>query len=192
LLFLILKLFFRFQVKGREYIPKKGGFILASNHISYLDPLVLGVACPRQLNFMAKEDLFKNPLFSWLISRVGSFPVKRESADISALKEAMQRLRDGKALLLFPEGRRSEADAVTPQPHGGIGFLATKANVAVVPALIKGTEKALPKSSRFIRPAKISVYFERQIPIEKGASYQSIAQSVMTKIRQLSCFEKSS
>jgi len=187
LLFLILKLFFRFQVKGREYIPKKGGFILASNHISYLDPMVLGVACPRLLNFMAKQDLFRNPLFSWLISTVGSFPVKRESVDISALKEAMQRLRNGKALLLFPEGRRGEVSAVTSQPQGGVGFLATKVNVTVVPAFIKGTEKALPKGAKFIRPSKISVYFGKQIQIERGMPYQDIAKLIMAKIRHLSC-----
>jgi 1-acyl-sn-glycerol-3-phosphate acyltransferase len=187
LLFIVFKLFFRLQVKGKEYIPKKGGFILASNHISYLDPMVLGVACPRLLNFMAKQDLFRNPLFSWLISTVGSFPVKRESVDISALKEAMQRLRNGKALLLFPEGRRGEADAVTSQPQGGVGFLAAKLNVAVVPAFIKGTEKALPKGAKFIRPSKISVYFGKQIQIERGMPYQDIAKLIMAKIRHLSC-----
>jgi len=96
------KILFRLQAKGIEHIPKKGGFILASNHVSYLDPIVLGAISPRKLNFMAKEELFCHPLISWFLSRVGAFPVKRDSADLSALKYALRRLREGKALILFP------------------------------------------------------------------------------------------
>jgi len=187
LAFLVLKLFFRIEVKGAGYIPKKGGFILAGNHISYLDPIVLSAACPRKLNFMAKEELFSNRPFAWLISSVGSFPVRRNSTDISALREAIQRLKDGKALLLFPEGRRRVTEGTSEKVESGIGFLAGKVNVPVVPAFIKGTEKALPKGAKFIRPAKLSVRFGEQIYIERGLPYQDTAQLIMAKIRDLSC-----
>jgi 1-acyl-sn-glycerol-3-phosphate acyltransferase len=187
LLFLIFNLIFRLEVEEKGYVPRKGGFILASNHLSILDPMVLGVACPRVLNFMAKEELFSNPPFAWLISSVGSFPVKRNSTDISALREAIKRLKDGKALLLFPEGRRSDAEVMPEKAEQGISFLAKKVNVPVVPAFIKGTERALPRGAKFIRPAKLSVRFGEQFYIERGLPYQDAAQLIMAKIRNLSC-----
>jgi 1-acyl-sn-glycerol-3-phosphate acyltransferase len=183
---LLCKILFRLQAKGRENIPKRGGFILASNHASYLDPIVLGVACPRKLNFMSKQELFVNPLFSRILSRVGAFPVKRDSADLSAVKEAMRRVRKGMALVLFPEGSR-KFDGTSQQPYPGIGFLTAKLNVPVVPVFIRGTERALPKKAKFIRPTKVTLYFGQQISIERRMPYQDIAQLIMENIRHLSC-----
>lgn len=185
LCFLIFKIVFRLEVRGKKYIPEKGGFILASNHVSYLDPIAVGVSCRRKLNFMARHDLFSKRWFSWLMFRVGAFPVKRDSADLSALKEAMRRVRMGEPLVLFPEGsRRFNAASTEPQP--GIGFLAAKLNAAVIPAFIKGTERALPRGAKFIFPAKVSVRFGKQILIEKGVSYQVVAQMIMESISNLS------
>ena len=183
---IILKILFCFRAKGLEHIPKKGGFILASNHVSYLDPVTLGVACPRKLNFMARHDLFFSPLFSWLISTLGAFPIKRDSADHSALKEALRRLKNGNALVLFPEGSRG-INGISNQPQAGIGFLAIKLDVPVIPAFIKGTERALPKGAKFIRPNKISVHFGKQISIERRMPYQEIAKQIMESIGHLSC-----
>lgn len=183
---IILKVLFRFKAKGLEHIPKRGGFILASNHVSYLDPIAVGVACQRKLNYMAKEELFCNPLFSRLLSRIGVFPVKRDSADLSALKEAMRRVRIGGALVLFPEGSR-RFDGASHEPYSGIGFLAAKLNVPVIPAFVKGTEKALPAGAKFIRLTNISVCFGKQISIERRMPYQDIAGHIMDNIRHLSC-----
>jgi len=181
---LILKAVFGLQVFDRENIPKKGGFILASNHTSYLDPIVLGAACSRKLNFMAKQELFSNAFFSWFISNLGSFPVKRKAADLLALKEAMRRIKKGGGLLLFPEGTR-RFDGVSCEPHGGVGFLAAKLDVPVVPAFIRGTDSALPKGAKFMRPGQISVYFGKQISVEKNSPYQDITRLVMANIRYL-------
>lgn len=177
--------FIRLKVSGKENIPKKGGFILASNHISYLDPVVLGFACPRDLNFMAKEELFHNPFFGWAIRSVGAFPVKRKSADMSALKEAIKRVNSGKGLVLFPEGERGSGGSLQ-QPQAGIGFLAAKVNAPVIPAFIKGTEQALPKGSKAMKAANVSVVFGRQILIERRIPYQQTAQLIMDSIRHLS------
>lgn len=182
--FLILKIVFGLRVFGREHIPKSGGFILAGNHVSYLDPPAVGVACPRKLNFMAKEELFRNPLSACFFYAIEVFPVKRSSADLSALKEAMRRVRQGYGLALFPEGSR-RFDGANTQPHAGIGFLTAKLNVPVIPAFIRGTDSALPKGAKFIRPRQISVYFGEKISIEKNLSYQDIAQTIMASIRQL-------
>lgn len=183
---ILCKVLFRIKVFGEKNIPQKGGFILASNHLSYLDPVVLGVACPRRLNFMARHDLFNNPIFSWLISNVGAFPVKRASADVSAIKIAMERLKDGGALVLFPEGSR-KINAGTFQVHSGIGFLASKLNVPVIPVFIKGTDYALPRGAKFIRSHYICVYFGKQIALERRLPYQDIAGEVMRSIRRLAC-----
>ncbi len=186
---IFFKIFCGFDVKGREYLPEKGkGFILVSNHISNLDPIVLGVACRQELNFMAKEELFKNPCFGWILRKVNAFPLKRKGADISAIRMAMKRVNSGGALLIFPEGGRSE-DGKLGAGHEGVGFLASKLNVPVIPAFIQGTEKALPKGAAFVRPTKISVRFGKQIPLERRVAYSDVADTVMRAIKHLSCSE---
>ena len=180
------KILFRIGVHGKEYIPRKGGFILASNHISYLDPIVLGVACPRPLNFMAKHDLFGRIFLSRLISKLGAFPVRRNSADLFAIKEAIHRLGNSGGLVLFPEGSRRVSE-ISPGVQPGIAFLALKAGVPVVPAFIKGSDLALPRGSRLIHPKKISVFFGEQITMERRMPYDDFAKQVMESIRHLSC-----
>jgi 1-acyl-sn-glycerol-3-phosphate acyltransferase len=148
--------------------------------------MVLSVACPRKLNFMAKEELFYNPLFSRLISKLGAFPVKRNSLDLSAVKEAMRRLKEGEILLLFPEGTRRK-NGVSSVVRSGAGFFSVKLGVPVIPAFIRGTQIALPKGANFIRLTKISVRFGKQISIERRMPYKDIACHIMENIRHLSC-----
>ena len=186
LCFLFYKIMFGIEAYGRKNIPKKGGFILASNHVSLLDPPALGVACPRKLNYMARHDLFLNRFFSCWLHSVGAFPVKRDSADKSALKEAMKRVTNGGGLLLFPEGARQDVNnAMAGKP--GVGFLAAKLNVPVIPAFVKGTDKALPKGVKAPRPHKVSVYFGKEISIERRLPYQDISDEIMRNIRHLAC-----
>lgn len=184
--FLIFKVFFRIKVSGTENIPGEGGFIVAGNHISYLDPVAIGVACPRKLNYMAKYDLFCSPLFSWVLRAVGVFPVKRNGVDFGALREAMRRVKEGKGLLLFPEGTRSVTGKLLP-PESGAGFLAAKLDVPVIPAFVNGTAQALPPGEKMFKPTTVSVRFGRQISIERSSPYQDIAVKIMENIRRLSC-----
>ncbi len=160
---------------------------MASNHVSYLDPLAIGSVCPQRLNYMARHDLFNNPMLSWLLRQYHVFPVKRNYADISALKEAMARVKNGGGLLLFPEGTRSQDGRLSNNVDAGIGFLAAKLPVPVIPVFVKGTENALPKGAKFIFPTKVTVYFGKQIQIERRMPYQDIAQLVMESVRHLSC-----
>jgi 1-acyl-sn-glycerol-3-phosphate acyltransferase len=179
------KLLFRMQIVGRENIPSQGGFILASNHVSNLDPIAVGVASPYPLNFMVKEELFANRLSSWFFSKLGCFPVKRGSADLSAIKEAIRRLRDGGVLCIFPEGRRQEAGVVQEDPRRGVGFLASKLGIDVLPAFVEGTDKILPRGRKFIRPGRIKVTFGRLIHVKKDMPSEDIAQSIMWQIRHI-------
>ena len=182
---LVLKVLFRCKVSGIQHVPKKGGFILACNHISFLDPVVAGGCCPRAVHYMARDTLFKNFFFGALISHLNTFPVKRGSADIGALREAIRRVRDGDGLLVFPEGTRNAAQDLG-QTKQGVGFLATKLGVPVVPAFIKGTEKALPKGKRGMRLCRIEVRYGQAIRIPRDMNREDAAALVMGAIRKLS------
>lgn len=170
-------------VKGKKNIPERGGFILACNHVSYLDPVIFGISCPRQLNYMARESLFENRLFGWFLAHVNVFAIKRYSADIGAIKEALARLKIGGGLLLFPEGTRS-INGRLGEGQEGVGFLARKSNVPVVPAFIKGTEKAMPKGAKFIKPARLTVVFGpvMKFPADGGVSDKAWANEIMRQI----------
>lgn len=182
---LILKLFFCLEVKGAKNVPLGGGFILASNHVSYVDPVAVGVGARRRLNYMARHDLFDNPFFSWLLKRLGVFPVKRGSADLGALKKALRLVKAGKGMLLFPEGRRREAQDALSNPEPGVGFLALKSGVPVIPVFVKGTDKVLPRHARFPRFKKISVHFGSQVEIGEKLSYREIAEVIAAGIKRL-------
>jgi len=130
---------FRWRTSGTENIPA-GGAIIAANHISLWDPPVVGTAISRKAHFMAKEELFANPVFGWLISKLGAFPVKRGAADRTAIKTALTLLKNGSILVIFPEGTRSK-DGKLGTPEAGLALLAVKAGVPVIPAAIFGTNK---------------------------------------------------
>jgi 1-acyl-sn-glycerol-3-phosphate acyltransferase len=182
---ILAKILFRIKVYGRENIPKKGGVILASNHLSYLDPGIVGVgAWPRKVNFMARDSLFSVPILSGWMKAVGVIPVKRKSADLSALKQALRFGRSGHCLGLFPEGERQLPGSLG-DAQAGVGFLASRLGVPVIPVFIKGSDKCLPRGSKLLRLKKISVFYGKQIPIEGGSSYYDIAQGIMAHIRSL-------
>ncbi len=100
----IFKIFYRIRFVGKENLPGEGPVLIVSNHASYIDPICLGLAFPkRQIHFMAKDDLFRMPMLKQLLPRVNAFPVKRESSDRKALKEALKRLKAGEVVAIFPE-----------------------------------------------------------------------------------------
>lgn len=182
--FLLLRVFFGLEVRGRENIPKQGGFILASNHVSYIDPFAVGCRAGRILNYMAKAELFSGNFSNWFLRQLGCFPVKQDTPDLPALKEAIRRVRRGEGLLLFPEGTRVSGEVA---PKAGVGFLTVKLGVPVIPAFVGGTEIVLPRGSRFFKFHKIKVTYGSQIPIERRMPYEDIARQVMQSIRRLSC-----
>ncbi len=184
---IIFKLFFHLKVRGIRNVPEKGGVIVAANHRSYLDPPVIGVALTRQATYMAREGLFKIPLLKTFVAAF-SFPVKRGRPRPSTIKEAVQRLKRGELIVMFPEGGRSQ-DGNFLDPKRGIGLIAALSRAPVVPALIRGTERALPVGGRFIRPARISVTFGKPLTIgteETDRDFQErLAQDIMKEIMSL-------
>jgi len=139
----VFKIFFAIKIQGKENIPPRGGVILASNHLSYLDPIILGILVPRRMNFIAKEELFENFFFRLLITKLGAFPVERERMDRTAYQKILDLLKKEEIVVLFPEGTRS-VNGKIGQLQSGTARIALKTNVPLVPIIIQGTDKALP------------------------------------------------
>ncbi|OGR85747.1 MAG: hypothetical protein A2901_01150 [Elusimicrobia bacterium RIFCSPLOWO2_01_FULL_54_10] len=129
-------------VHGRENIPKKGGYLLASNHLSNMDPPLVGSSLWRPIYYFAKEELFRIPVLGWWIAQINAFPVKRYEHDIGAFKKARAVLAAGEGLLMFPEGRRSKTGELG-KAKPGAGMLAIKAGVPVIPVHITNSHKFL-------------------------------------------------
>jgi len=157
-LWLWFRLGFGLHVEGREHVPPHGPFILASNHLSFLDPPLLGAACPRRLGFMARDTLFAHGLLGAYLRSVHVMPVKRGESDIGAVREALRRLRAGETVAIFPEGGRQLSGQIG-QAKRGVGLLAEAAQVPVVPVLVQGTFEALPPTTNRLARAKIRVAF---------------------------------
>lgn len=140
---------------GREHVPRVGGALLVANHASFLDVLVLGVAMPRPLNFVARSTLFVGPL-GWMIRSVGAFPIQREGIGASGVKETLRRARKGGIVALFPEGTRSD-DGRLADLRPGIAALAQRAGVPVIPVAIAGTFAAWPRHKALPEPGPVRV-----------------------------------
>ena len=132
---------------GEENIPEKGAFILAANHISALDPVMIISRCPRTLHFMAKDELFKNPVFASFLKKMNVFPVKRQTSDKRALEFAKRIISSGWVLGIFPEGSRIK-DASPKRAKNGVSYLAAKTKADVLPVSIykaPGVRKLRPQ-----------------------------------------------
>ena len=188
----ILKGFFGFEVKGAENVPEKGPFIIASNHVSYADPTVIAVTCnTAQIFFIAKHELFNIPVFGLWVRAVGSIKIERNSHSSEPLRKAVNRLREGRALGMFPEGRRS-TDGNLQKAQPGMGFIAAKSGAPVIPVYISGTDKVLPKGRRWVRFGKITAKVGKPVDLqetlgipEKRKAYEAIGEKVMGAIARL-------
>jgi 1-acyl-sn-glycerol-3-phosphate acyltransferase len=152
----VLHTYFRGQIHGAEHVPKTGPLVVASNHASDFDPPILANCIGRPVSFMAKEELFKVPVLSQAIQLYGAYPVKRGSADRSAIRAALAALEDGWAVGLFLQGTRT-ADARIPNPKLGAAMIAAKAQVPILPVSLWGTQAIVPKGSRLPRPVPVTV-----------------------------------
>jgi 1-acyl-sn-glycerol-3-phosphate acyltransferase len=156
---------FRVRVFGQRNVPRRGGVLIVSNHQSYLDPPLLAVGLERPVSFMARRTLFRNPAFGRLIAALNAFPVTRGGLDIAAMREAVRRLHDGAALVVFPEGTRTPDGEIAPL-HAGMLAIVERANVPIVPAVIEGAFEAWPRDST-PRTGEISVLYGRAIRPEE-------------------------
>jgi len=138
------------RVSGQAHIPKSGGILQVTNHQSYLDPWLIGIAPPRQVHYMARDTLFKGGFLSHWMEHWNAFPVKRGAADLGAIRTAVERLDKGYLLNIFPEGTRSEDGAIGKiAPGFSLILNRAKTDVAILPTLIDGAFAAWPRKSKF-------------------------------------------
>jgi len=179
------------EVHGRENVPKTGAVIVASNHISYWDPLLVGTAAMREQHFLAKEELFRGPL-GWLIRSYNAIPIRRGRADLSGLAKATDVLRAGRSLILFPEGTR-QRDGELRAARPGLGMLAVGSDALVVPACIMGSNRP---GKWLFRQSKLRVDFApprtwRELATEAAglepgrALYEGVGAGTMREIAAL-------
>jgi len=148
------KLYFRIEVIGREHVPRTGSYILAPVHRSNIDFALVSLVTTRRMRYMGKDSIFK---FNWLnpfFFALGAFPVHRGAADREALHVSMSIIESGQPLVMFPEGTRQSGSQVC-ELFDGTAYVAAKTRTPIVPLGIGGSERALPKGSKFIRPRKI-------------------------------------
>ena len=184
-----LKYFHRFEVKGLGNVPPKGGFILACNHQSYLDPPAIGCRIPRNLHYFARDSLFFGPL-GILITKLNSIPVNRDQLDLGTLRKVLGVLKGGEPVLVFPEGTRSP-NGILQKPQKGLGLLVHKSGVPVLPARLHGSFEILGKGKWFPRIGR-KLYLNiggsissEDLSFESSDRYQKISDLVMQEIERL-------
>lgn len=171
---------------GQHNVPASGALIMIANHQSFFDPPLIGTYTSRVLHYMARDSLFTNPLFRALISRVNAFPVKRGQADVAAFKKSLRLMKEGEALLVFPEGTRSETGRVREMQPGAVA-LARKGKAAIILAAIEGAAEVWPRNARVPRPGRI--WIEYAPPMDQseiaGMSDQEAARFLTGRLREL-------
>ena len=189
----ILKVIFRFtftllfspKVIGAENVPKEGAMIMAANHMSNWDPPILGTYLPRTVGYMAKEELFKPAIAGAIIKSLNAFPVKRGASDRGAIKMALNILKKGLCLGIFPEGTRSR-DGKLHKAQAGVSLIAAMSKAPVVPTALIGTNKIWSKEEKF---PQLTIVFGEPIYYEgksnDKAALEEFSQEIMKKIENL-------
>jgi len=183
---------FRFTAHGMRHIPERGRIILASNHASNLDPLFVGVAAPRRINYLAKKELFSNRLFGFILRKICSaLPVDRDQMDRTTLREIFRLLEHEEMMLVFPEGTRTH-DGRLGEAKLGVGLIAHHARATVIPAFVRGSYEILPRHAKRIHLNRCAVSFGPPVELDalyrQGKSkevYKRIGDRIMESIRRL-------
>jgi len=177
-------LVWRWRVTGASLVPARGGVILASNHQSYLDVLLLGGACPRPVRYMARKTLWDNRALGWLISDWRAIPVDRDRPGKDELRGIIETVKGGEVLALFPEGTRTR-DGTVGELRGGIGFLARRAGVPVVPVLVQGAFEAWPRGRTVPRRGRVRVAFGQPVVYDEQWEDRDVAADIRRRILAL-------
>lgn len=182
---------FRYRVLGTELIPKEGGLIVAANHASYLDIPMLGCGMRRRAAFLGRQDLFPIPGFKRLIRWIGWIPIRHDRLSREGFRRAIDLIKAGKVVVIYPEGGRSLDGRLRPGKQG-IGVLVAETGCRVLPAYLGGTFDVLPPQARMIRPRPVTVTFGEPMDFSADAArystkefYRVVSRTVMTKIAEL-------
>ncbi|MFX3633506.1 MAG: lysophospholipid acyltransferase family protein [Candidatus Pristimantibacillus sp.] len=180
LLRVIYNALFRLEAKGLENIPAEGPVVLCSNHISLLDPPTVGIKVKRKVHYMAKQELFNVPLFGSLIRALGAFPVKRGGVSKDAIRSAINLLKEGKVMGIFPEGTRNNSEGAGKK---GAAMIAIRSGAAVVPVAIVGNYKPFRKMTIIYgKPIDLSELINDSSP----DMLELVTEVIMSRIREIS------
>lgn len=175
----VFRIVYRIEVVGRKNIPKEGRIVLCSNHISNLDPIMLAIAVPRPISYMAKKELFQNKLLGKLLLTLGAFPVDRQGSDLSAIRNSLKILKEEKILGIFPEGTRVDKMNLE-NAKSGIGLIAIKGKSPVVPVYIDANYRVFSKVKIIIgQPINFDEYKDIKLGTEE---YREISKDIMKSI----------
>lgn len=179
-------LFFRIRTHGMENIPKKGPFVLVSNHQSFLDPIFCGCPIERRVSFLARETLFNHWLFGAIIASVGTIPLKLGEADLAAMRTIIGVLKKGRGACLFPEGTRTADGKITPFKPG-FGLLCRRGKAAVIPVVIDGAYESWPRHKKMFSPGPIVVSYGKAISADeaKAMGDAKLAEVLTDTLRQM-------
>jgi 1-acyl-sn-glycerol-3-phosphate acyltransferase len=183
---------FRIAVSGVEHIPRRGGFIVAANHASLLDPPIVGAQLPRQTAAFARKTLWKGGIASWWLDLVGVIPVDRDGgSDVVAIRRVLQTLKQEKGIILFPEGTRTPTGQLQ-RAKAGVGLMACRTGAAVVPARIFGSFEAFGRNGPLRLGTPVTVVFGRPLyPVDYDdhadgkERYQHASERIMSAIAAL-------
>jgi 1-acyl-sn-glycerol-3-phosphate acyltransferase len=148
------RLYWRLSIEGADHLPASGPYVVAPVHRSNIDTPLVAMVTPRRLRFMGKDSLWKHQPAAWFLSALGGFPVHRGSADREALRRCIEVIERGEPLVIFPEGTRREGSDVQPL-FDGAAYIAGRTGVPIIPVGIGGSQRAMPRGSKGLRPAKI-------------------------------------
>ena len=165
---LLFRRYGRLRVLGREYIPKQGPAVVTANHLSMLDPFLVGytLGTPHPVAFMAKQELFTIPVVGYAIRQWGAFPVDRSRRDAGALRSALAVLKSGEVLGMFPEGTRSDTGELQELRTGALR-LAIRTRAPLIPIGLEGSDRSLPRHAKFPKPAKITVAYGAPLDLSR-------------------------
>ena len=178
------------EAYGVGRIPREGGVLLISNHVSFLDPVIVGSAASREIHYMARSNAFDIPGLGKLISAYNAYPVNRGAPDLGALRKTISLLQTGNVVLMFPEGTRS-VDGTLGKARDGAGFIAHRAGVPTIPVFHSGAERVLPRNSKRLRRSKLRVLFGEPLELTTGEfetrreMYQHMGNQMMAAIADL-------
>lgn len=182
---LLAVIVYRVRYSGRENIPSTGGVLVISNHQSHFDPPLVGIGCPRRMNYLARDTLFRFPPFRWLICSVDSIPIDREGIGFGGIKEALKRLKQGEMVVIFPEGTRSRDGEIAPF-RPGFTALAVRSGAFILPVAVEGAFQAWPRWRKVPGLGRIRVHFG--VPLTSaeiaGCDERELSVEVERRVRQ--------
>lgn len=186
---LLLTLMYRIRVHGLENYPDDDRLLICANHQSFLDPIVLGVVCPRPVNYLARQTLFKFKPLATFLTFNDSIPIDRDASGIAGIKETLRRLKRDEAVVMFPEGTRSRDGQLQPLMPG-FCLLAKKTKATLMPVGLDGCFQAYAPDQKLPRPGKIHAVMGKPIPYEEYADLSDEETAALLESRIRDCFEE--